>query len=130
MAEAKVAPEQALLEFEKMCAAREIPTSSDDWSEADKRGFQELRTRICTNISKGRVRISDNGDPVFDFATPALKLGQATGSALIAMDGKTGNRQVFAALADIGGIDISHFAKFTLPQLRVLEDFFILFFQR
>ena len=130
MAEPKVALEQAERDFEKMCESREIPTSGDDWTEADKKGFAALKKRICANISKGRVRIEDSGDPVFGFSDPPLRLRQPTGSALMAMDNKTGTRQAFAGLADIGGVDISHFSKFKLPDIRMLEDFFVLFFQR
>jgi hypothetical protein len=67
---------------------------------------------------------------VFDFGSPPLKLGRPKGSSLIAMDGKTGNTQIFAALADISGMATSHFSHFELADLRILEDFFVLFFQR
>jgi hypothetical protein len=130
MAELKVAPEVALQDFDRMCKARRIETDETDWTEADKRGFAALRGRICGRISKGLVTVDVNGDPTFCFGNPPLKLGKPKGSSLIAMDGKTGNAQIFAALADISGMATSHFANFELPDLRLLEDFFVLFFQR
>jgi len=59
-----------------------------------------------------------------------VKLGKAKGSSLVAMDGKIGNARVFAALADISGIGPSRFSDLALHEVRELESFFVLFFQR
>ncbi len=129
----KVALEVALQDFDRMCKARRIETSGEDWTEEDKKSFEEIRDRVCKHICAGDVIVTEEGDPQFKFGAPnagPLKLGKPKGSSILAMDGKEGSAKAFYALADISGVSVKHFSGLDLADIRILEDFFILFFAR
>lgn len=130
MAELKVAKEVALADFNRMCNARRIELDETDWTEEEKKGFENIRTVVCKAISNGDVVIDGNDDPVFKFGNPPIKLGKPKGSAMLAMDGKIENARAFAALADISGMATSHFSTFEVQDIHLLKTFYVLFFQR
>jgi hypothetical protein len=130
MAELKVAAEIALADFTRMCDARRINLDDAEWTEEEKKSFASLRKLICDAISRGSVTVDANADPVFSFGTPPVKLGKITGAALLAMDGKIENARIFAGLATIAGIGVSHFANFDVQDIHLLKAFYVLFFQR
>jgi hypothetical protein len=130
MAELKVTPEVALADFERMCKARRIELDETDWNEEEKKLFTNLRKVICKEISLGNVKVDENDDPMFKFGSPPIKLGKPKGSAMLAMDGKVENARVFAALADISGMGVSHFSTFDVQDIHLLKTFYVLFFQR
>ena len=130
MAELKVAAEVARADFERMCNARRIELDETDWTDEEKKFFDNLRKVICKEISRGNVVIDANDDPVFKFGNPPLKLGKPKGSSMLAMDGKVENARVFAALADISGMGVSHFSNFEVQDIHLLKTFYVLFFQR
>jgi hypothetical protein len=129
----KVAPEVALQDFNRMCTARRIDLDETEWTDAEKKEFDSYRKFICKKISSGEVAIDVNNDPVLSFLPPPngpLKLGKPKGSAILAQDGKIENARVFAALADISGLAVSHFSNFDLQDIHLLKIFYVLFFQR
>ena len=130
MAQLKVDAATALADFTRMCEARRIKLDDAEWNEEEKKAFAALRKVICDAISAGDVSVDTNSDPVFKFGSPPVKLGKITGAALLAQDGKIENARIFAALATIAGIGVSHFSNFDLQDIHLLKAFYVLFFQR
>lgn len=130
MAELKVAPEVALEDFNRMCDMRRIARDDKDWTPEETAWFANTRKLICGLISSGEVTIDAAGDPTFKFGVPPVKLGKITGAALLAMDGKIENARIFAALAAISGMGVSHFSTFDVQDIHILKMFYVLFFQR
>lgn len=119
----------ALADFERMCKARRLSLDESDFSPAERAWWTATRQQICRLISIGEVVINADNDPVFSFGNPPIKLGKATGAALLAQDGKQGNAFIFAALAAISGMDVVHFANLPLHDIHILKTFYVLFFQ-
>jgi hypothetical protein len=129
-----VALEVAQEDFERMCKARRIKSVNADWTEEEKTVFDFIRETVCAAISEGRLQIDNDDDPVLLPTGAAanvptrIKLRKATGTTLLAMDGKIGGARQFAAYADMAGIDKSHFAKLQFWDVEVLAKLFTLFF--
>jgi hypothetical protein len=130
-----VALEVALQDFERMCKARRLKTVDSSWNDEEKATFDSIRDTICRAIGSGQMQVDDDDDPVLIPTGAAanvpkkIKLSKATGTTLLAMDGKIGGARQFAAYADMAGIDKSHFGKLQFWDIELLAKLFVLFFQ-
>jgi hypothetical protein len=129
-----VALEVALQDFERMCKARRLKTDDSSWNEEEKASFALIREVVCGAIGSGQLQVDNDDDPVLLPTGAAvnvpkkIKLSKATGTTLLAMDGKIGGARQFAAYADMAGIDRSHFAKLQFWDVELLAKLFVLFF--
>jgi hypothetical protein len=122
-------------DFARMCTARRLKLEDSDWSDAERETFQYISDTICGAICTGQLLIDQDDDPVLVPTGAAanvptkIKFRKATGTTLLAMDGKIGGAKQFAAYADMAGIDKSHFGKLQYWDIEVLAKLFTLFFQ-
>lgn len=137
MPDAKVAPQQARVEFVRLCKARRVAADVDSsWPDAEQEVYAYVRDVICNAITIGQLEIDGDDDPVLipsgaGEGVPArIKFRKAMGTTLLSMDGKTGTARQFAAYAGMSEIGASHFGKLQMWDLELLAKLYHLFFQQ
>jgi hypothetical protein len=104
MADERVAPEVALAEFERMCAARRVDIDESKMSVADKKQFADRRKKAVDAIVAGTLVIADDGTPTFTPENPpkgvtAITFHEATGADFMAADKFEGDISKTVAVA-------------------------------
>ena len=121
--------EVAEQEFSRMVELMDIDTNLED--EDDRKGFEETKTKIVKAISKGRLVINENGEPIF---TPkngsAITFREPTGASLMAMDRRKKTEDIakmYSVLGDVTKMPVKTFSSMPYSDLKICIAIITLF---
>lgn len=133
MSEKKVATEVAEAEFSRFIEAMDLDVDPKDWSDEDKKSFEDTKRKVIRAMERGDLVINDDGLPVF---TPTMgnrepfTFHEPTGTTLMAIDQAKKGANVSAAfkmLADMTQTDATRFSKMANRDLKVCQALQALF---
>lgn len=123
--------EQALQELENFFEVMDIDIKREDEEMSKK--IQALIDYVVDAMQKGRCTFNENDEPVVIPWRPSelkgkeLVIREPNGANLMAADGKTGLKAIYAVMAEITKVSPSSLAKLKAQEFDLLRAFYTFF---
>ncbi len=131
MSGGKVAPEQALLEFERFATAMKLDLDPASLDVDDRRNLEQEKRRFLRAIENGRLIIDDKGQPVFYPETgEPITFYRPRGATILATDQKKTGQDAakgFVMVAEMTKQNLVRYHDMPLTDVKICQAVALIF---